>query len=143
MANTNELKLITQYAIEDVSEKVGSRLFTQDLPIGISGRKKSFDGVSNDGSIVVQIINNSGYTSGGKKPIAKIKMVYSDCYFMTLTKAPRKILAFTNEEFFNLFKKDSQEFIPEYELIYVDLPQELKDVAQRVTKSASNEMTKS
>jgi hypothetical protein len=72
---------------------------------------------------VAQVINHSGYTSGGKKPCAKIRMVYADCYFMNLTKAARKILAFTNSEFF-------------------DIPYELKEKAQRVTSMASKEMTK-
>lgn len=143
MANTNDLKMITQYALDIVSNKVGLRLFTRNIPIGISGRQKSYDGVSNDGSIVVQIINNSGYTSGGKKPSAKIRIVYADCYFMNLTKATRKILAFTNEQFYNIFKKDSQEFIPGFELLYIDLPQDLKDIAQQVVSTASIEMTKS
>ena len=69
-------------------------------------------------------------------------MVFSDCYFMNLTKAARKILAFTNREFYDIFKKDSDEFLPGFELIYIDLPYELKEIAQRVTSMASREMTK-
>lgn len=141
MANTSELKAITQYALDAVSNIVGVRLVPRKLPVSDS-REKAFSGVSSDGTILVQIINNSGYTSGGNVPNAKFRMVYADCYFMNMTSAKKKILAFTNEEFYKLFKDKSDGFLPDFDVIHIDLPEELKQIAQRVTREASLEMTK-
>ncbi len=142
MANTSDLKMITQFALEDVSKKIGTTLRKKKIALGEHHRIKSFSGISDDGSILIKVINQSGYTSGGKRPVGKIRSVYSDCYFMSLSKAKQKILVFTNEEFYKIFCSDSQGLLPGFELYLVTLPQELKEIAQRVTGEASKEMTK-
>ncbi len=142
MANTNDLKEITEYVISYISSELGITLKTRQIPIGSQGRLKEFDGVSIDGSVVVQVINHGGYTSGGKLPSAKIKNTYADCYFLSLANAKNKILAISNEEFFNIFESKSQGFLEDIKLIYVKLPKELKDKANMVLKSASSEMSK-
>ena len=142
MADTNDLKKITEYAIRRISDDLSVTLITRKIPVGSQGRLKEFDGVSADSSVVVQIINHGGYTSGGKLPSAKIKNTYADCYFLNLTHAKRKILAITNQEFFSIFKDKSQGFLNDIEVLFIDLSDELKEMAKKVIKSASEEMAK-
>lgn len=140
MANTSALKEITEFAVSKLSSEMGVTLKPRQIPIGKSGRLKEFDGASADSSIVVQVINHGGYTSGGKLPSAKIKNTYADCYFLSMTTSKRKILAITSKEFFNIFKVKSEGYLQDIELTYIDLPQELKEKAATVLQSASEEM---
>lgn len=142
MANTNALKKITEYVIINLSEPLCKKLKPGKVLAGTKGKLKEFDGVSDDCSIVVEVINHGGYTSGGKLPTAKIKNTFSDCYFLSLTKAEKKILAFTNKEFYLIFKEKSDGYIEDIELRYVELPDEYRKIADSVLNSASDEMTR-
>jgi len=145
MANTKDLKIITDFAIKQLSNELRHKLTSKKVLIGISSdgtsRFKKFDGVSDDGEIVVALANNSGYTSGGKKPTGKIRSVFALCYFLSLTQAKRKILILTDSEFYNIFQKESDGLLNGIELRYVDLPHELKEIAKRVKDNASREMS--
>lgn len=142
MANTKELEKITEYAVKKAGESLGIDLKTKNVLVGKEGKEKKFDGVSDDGNIVVKVINHGGYTSGGKLPSAKIKITYSDCYFLNLTGAKRRILAFTDKEFYMIFDEKSKGFLGGNELMYIELTDELKATAKKVMKVASDEMTK-
>lgn len=142
MADTHDLKEITKFAIEVVSKRLNIILKSKEVPVGSQGKVKKFDGASNDNDVVVNVINNSGYTSSGKLPSAKIRSTYADCYFLNLTNAKIKILAITNEEFFNIFNKNSKGLLEGIELMYIELPDNLKEIASNVAKIASMEMTK-
>lgn len=141
MANTTALKKVSVYVIDQIALKLGINLVNESVRIGSKGKQKSFDGVSDNGNIIVKVINHSGKTSGGKKPVSKIKSTYSDCFFMNLSQAERKILVFTDKEFYNIFIADSDGLIEEFELMYVELPAEYRKIVNAVTKEASREMS--
>lgn len=141
MANTSELKKITEYAVNVVANDLKVTLIPGQFNLGIYGAKKRFDGISLDRDIVVKIINHSGYTSGGKLPVGKIKSTFADCYFLSLTKANMKILALTNKEYFYIFQKESYGLLNDIVLKYIELPDDLMKIAQEVARTASAEMS--
>jgi len=142
MANTTELVKIKEYVISDLSKTLGLELKKKRLKLGTGNKIKQFDGVSYYSDVVIQVVNHSGLTSGGRKPSAKIKNTFGDLYFLNLTNATRKILVITDEEFYNIFKEDSNGLLGDIELLYFELPKELKEIHKKVTKEASKEMTK-
>ena len=142
MADTSALKEVSEYAISQVALKLDASLTKKSVVIGTANKLKAFDGVSKDADIVVKILNHSGFTSGGNKPSAKIRSTFADCYFLNLTKARHKILAFTNYEFYKIFSDESGSLLDGIELMFVELPDHYKAIANRVTEQASEEMTK-
>jgi hypothetical protein len=141
MANTSALKLITEYAIHEVSKDLAVELITEKVPIGNQGITKKYDGVSHNRDVIVKVINHSGYTSGGKLPVGKIRNTFAECYFLTLTNAKTKILAITNADFFEIFKSSSKGLLGDIKLVYIDLPNYLKEIAREVSHDASVEMS--
>ena len=57
-----------------------------------------FDAVSDYDSIVAAIKGHSYMTSGGKLPSGKFDSLYRELYFLSLVKADKKLLVFTNED---------------------------------------------
>ena len=104
-------------------------------------RTKVFDGVSKDGEVIVTVANNSGLTSGGKKPTGKLRSVFTTCYFLMLTQAKRRILVLTDKEFYDIFERDSDGLLKGIELVYVALPSEIEEIKRSVTIKASEEMS--
>ncbi len=58
---------------------------------------------------------------------------------MNLTNARRKILAFTNEEFFRIIEEKTKGFLDGFELMYIELTEDLKELSKSVSDSASKE----
>jgi len=145
MADTTSLKKINKYVIEQLSDKLNKPLLPNKVKIGISSdgtvRTRLFDGVSKEQEVIVSICNHGGLTSDGKKPVGKIRNVFSNCYFLNLTLTRRKILVVTDEEFYTIFKKESDGLLNDIELIYIPLPDELKIIAREVQREASTEMS--
>ncbi|WP_310602877.1 hypothetical protein [Anaerosporobacter sp.] len=141
MANTSALKKVSVYVINQIALKLDINLANKSVQIGTKGKRKAFDGVSDNGKIIVKVINHSGKTSGGKKPNGKIKNTYSDCFFMNLTQAEQKILVFTNKEFYDIFIADCDGLMEDFELMYIQLPEEYSQIVEEVTKEASKEMS--
>ncbi|MEA5058470.1 MAG: hypothetical protein VB049_00300 [Candidatus Pelethousia sp.] len=141
MANTSALKAVTNFAIQEVAKDLKIELAPQKIYIGNEGVTKKFDGVSLNKDIIVKVINHSGYTSGNKLPTGKIRNTFADCYFLSLTKANSKILAVTNQEFYKIFNAQSKGLLGEIQLKYIELPDELKEIARKVSQDASREMS--
>ena len=142
MANTfNLVKDVYPYVLKSVSEEIGTPLYKLKIEIGDIGYNKLFDGVSKDKKTVLSISTSSGYSKTGKVPVGKINKVYLYCYMMNLTKADRKIIAFTNEEFHKIISKEKEKgLMPGIELLYIELTDELKQVVDVVSRAASDEM---
>ena len=141
MANTLSLvKDVYPSVLKEASRIIGTDLTSRKLKIGDPLRSKKFDGVSSDGKIVAFISTSSGYSKTGKLPTGKINKIYLYCFMMNLTKAERKILLFTNEEFFRIISKETEGFLNGFELLHLMLPPELQKITDKVTKEASNEM---
>jgi hypothetical protein len=143
VANTNELKKVSEAVIKIASKKLCEPLQKRTIQIG-NQKFKMFDGVSTDESVVAKVINHSGLTSGNNKPSAKIRNTFAECYFLSLTKAKIKYLIMTDHEFYNIFKDESNGLLEvnNIKLIFVELPEEYRAIASQVTKQASDEMKK-
>jgi hypothetical protein len=142
MANTAELtKKIYPYVLKEVSRRIGICLTEKRIKIGSPKREKKFDGVSEDENIVVSISTSSGYSKSGKLPVGKINAIYMCCYMMNLTSAKRKILAFTNEEFYRIIQEKTKGYLFHFELLYVELTEDLKELSKSVNDIASKEMS--
>ncbi len=142
MANTSSLsKVIYPYVIEQLNRKLGLNLAEEKQKIGNPGKSKKFDGVSQDGKTIVTIFTSVGFTRSGKTPVGKLNSLYANCYMLNLTKAERKILAFTSEEFMNIVNDKCSNFLEGFELMYVPLTEGLRVLSEQVSKAASDELT--
>lgn len=142
MADTSALKEVSEYVVNQVAQILNVNLSKKQVFIGSKKKVKTFDGVSKNAEIVVKVQHHSGNTSGGNKPTAKIRNTFADCYFLSLANAERKILVFTNQEYYEIFKNESDGLLEGIELLLIELPNKYKMVAERVSKQASEEMTK-
>ena len=141
MANTSILtKYIYPYALKEVSRNIGIQLVEKKLLIGNPVKEKKFDGVSSDIKTILSIFTSSGLSASGKNPVGKINALYACCFLMNQTEAQRKILAFTNEEFMSIILNKSKPFLDGFELMYIPLTEELRQMNDAVSKNASNEM---
>lgn len=141
MADTSKLNKVTKYVLEKLSNEFGKELTKQKIRIGNSNLYKEFSGVSKNKDIIVLICHHSGKTKGGNLPSAKLDSLFSKCYFMEKTEANKKIIYFTNKEFYEIFNKKSLGIISGIELKVFDyLPYEYKTILDKVIKDASEEM---
>lgn len=141
MANTSVLtKMVYPYVLRKVNEKMKLTLNVDKVYIGYPAKDKKFDGVSVDRKTVLSIFTSNGYSKSGKLPVGKINALYAACYMMNLTGAERKILAFTSEEFLNIILHKCKPFLQGFELVYIPLSDELKELCESVSRSASEEM---
>jgi hypothetical protein len=141
MANTSILtRYIYPYVLKEVSNKLEVQLIEKKLCIGNPRKEKKFDGVSYDNKTILSIFTSSGLSVSGKNPTGKINALYACCFLMNQTGAQRKILAFTNEDFMNIILNKSISFLDGFELMYIPLTEELRQMNEAVSKNASNEM---
>lgn len=142
MADTSKLNEVTDYILEVLSNEFKTKLIKKKVRVGEKGVLKKFSGVSIDAEILIHICHHSGRTKSGNIPVGKKNGLYSKCYFMEKTKAKEKYIYFTNKEFYEIFKKDSDGIINDnIKLIYFEnLPIKYQDILFNVIKKASDEM---
>lgn len=141
MADTSKLNEVTNYILSELGKKMETRFIQKKVKVGSKGAERKFSGVSDDSKIIVQICHHSGRTKGGALPGGKINGLYAKCYLMEKAKAEKKYIYFTNEEFYEIFAKDSNGIIDGIELKpYEDLPVKYQEILTDVLKGASDEM---
>jgi hypothetical protein len=102
-----------------------------------------FDEVSEDGTIVAAIKGHSYKTSGGKPPSGKYASLYQERYFLSLIKAHKKLLIFTNEDMYTAFLNKSRGMVADgIELVFCQLPEEMQRKVQKISEKASKEMSR-
>jgi hypothetical protein len=107
-----------------------------------TGGYRTFNGVAADGLTVASITNSSGATSGGKRPVGKIRGAVAELYFLQLVEAPRRMLVVTNPEFC-VYLTDYLEgaLASGLSIHQVQLPPEMQAEVANVNRTASEEMT--
>lgn len=144
VANTHLIKaLVEPYVREELGREYRDRFEPRFLPLPAGGQHE-FDAVSSTSEVVAAIKSNSGLTSGGKRPQAKILSCYAELYYLAQIDAPRRLLVLTNPEFFEIFERDSQgRLVPGLELKLVTLSEEMQRQVDEVSRAASQEMAAS
>ena len=141
MANTAAL----QEAIDWVRGELGRRhdtTFTKS-PVRLrTGGLHTFNAVARDRSVVATVTNHSGATSGGKKPVGKVKSATADLYWLSLVDAPVRLLVVTNRGFLRIIESELHGALAEgLSIVHIDLPAELASAVAKVSKAASEEMS--
>ncbi|MBI5875576.1 MAG: hypothetical protein HZB81_07020 [Deltaproteobacteria bacterium] len=110
---------------EFLEKEFGKPFSKQKVVIG-KGKKKEFDLVSNDGKIVVEVkdfkFDNETTGKSGYSSTRKHRLISACCY-LAKVHAEKKMLALTNQEICEQFKKDMdmEQLHPEIEIIYVPM----------------------
>lgn len=108
-----------------------------------SGGFFDFDGVSEDGKIVVTISTSAGMTAGGKKGSGKLMKIRSDMYFLLLARCERRIVVLTQKCMLDVCMKerDGGRVAAGIEFALAPLPAELSQRLSDARGKASNEVS--
>lgn len=149
MADTTLLKSkIEPHVRSWLASKFGKPFRAEFLPLtgakGTEGKlaKHEFDAVSEDRKIVCGIKTASWTTSGGKRGAGKIQGAYAELYFLNLVDAEQKYLLLTDPEFYEKLREDSRgKLASGIELLYCELPDDLKREVEKIRATARSEFT--
>ncbi len=140
MANTSALQEAFDW-VRDELERLHGRAFLKTQVRLRTGGKRSFNAVSVDGTIVATVMNSSGLTSGGKKPVGKIRGAVAELYFLSLVDAPKRVLIITDPDFCAIVTNELAGAVANgLEIQNIALPDSLKVRVSAVTGAASAEM---
>lgn len=142
MASTSALQEAIEWVRGELAREVGVS-FSKDLVGLTTGGSRRFNAVAADRSVVATVMNSSGATSGGKKPVGKIRGAIAELYYLSLIDAPQRQLIVTNAEFHDyLLHELDGALAPGILVRHVALPPELAERVAGVTADASQEMTR-
>jgi hypothetical protein len=111
-----------KYVREALSRCFGVRLEEREVPLRSLNESYRFDLVSPDGSIVGEIKTYVYSQPSGRKPYAKIAHASEACLFLMHAEgAGKRLLVFTDREFYENYKKGRQGRIAELNGIEITL----------------------
>jgi hypothetical protein len=141
MANTSDLQAAIDWTRSELGRLRGQPFSKKTVRLS-SGASHTFNAVSSDNSVVATISNASGLTSGGKRPVGKIRGAVADLYWLSLVDAPTRQLILTNGQFFEIFRQEMDGALaPGVNIMHIPLPDDLATRVAAVTTAASHEMT--
>jgi hypothetical protein len=126
----------------------GRRFKKLELEIGVkrdgSPAFHEFDAVSEDGRVVASVSCAAGRTSGDRAPTGQSRYAYKEVYFLSRTKASKKILVLADELLFSVFTKESDGKLPEgVGLMHVRVPDRIWNRVLAARTRARAEVTPS
>src|SRR5689334_14604838 len=98
MANTTALQEAFEWVRGQLSAEYGQEFAKRLVPLRTGG-SHTFNAVAHNRSVVATVMNSSGATSGGKKPVGKIRGGLAELYYLSLVDAPVRLLILTDKEF--------------------------------------------
>lgn len=141
MADTSALQRAFDWVRGELATEVSAPVVKGPVPL-TTGAVRTFNAVSANGHLVAQIVNSSGPTSGGKRPVGKIQSALAHLYLLSLVDAPDRRLVLTDPEFHRLVVKETDGALaPGLQLQVLELPPPLKVEVAEVTQGASKEMS--
>jgi hypothetical protein len=141
MADTAGMQQAIAYVREELSRELGSDVDKRRVKLR-SGGSRTFNAVSSDHQMIATITNMSGLTSGGKKPVGKLKNAISELYYLSLVDAPHRVLIVTSPDFFELITGEMSGAIADgLEIRHVPLPPALVAEISAVSARASREFS--
>lgn len=101
-----------------------------------------FNAVSTNGKIVANISTAQAHTYRGSTGSAKKSKLRADCLMLHLAVAEKKLMILTEKSMYKLANKEQEEGrLPlDIEILYVELPDELKHELSYAQEKASREM---
>jgi len=142
MANTAALQEAIEWVRSQLASEIGLSVERREVAL-TTGRHRRFNAVSADGRMVAMVMNSSGATSGGKKPVGKIRGALAELYYLSLVDAPTRLLVVTNPGFHLYLQRELEGALaPGIEVRYVPLPADLAGRVAGVTSEASDEMSR-
>jgi hypothetical protein len=145
MANTIFLKeTVERHVRAWLDGKFGQSFSPVFLPLTrIQGQPNTheFDAVSGDRRIVCSIKTASWKTGSGKRGSGKIQGAYAEIYFLDHVDAQQKYLVLTDAEFYENLKRNLQgRLSPGIDLLYCELPENLKTEVDRIRITSRREL---
>ena len=144
MANTKAQVKAEQWIVTEYLPMQFNQQFEGKL-IDLTWRGKfKFDAVSDDGKIIASISTSAAKTAKGKQGSGKFHKIHSDTlYLLHASSATKRLLIFTEKDMQEHFirEKGSGRFPPGVDLIYVELPDSLKNQVKIARLLASQEVT--
>lgn len=105
-----------------------------------TGGQHIFNAVAIDGSVVATIMNSSGPTSGGKKPVGKLRGALAELYMLSLVDAPTRTVITTNPSFRDLLERETSGALASgLSLKHVGLPFDLAEAVTAVHSERRDE----
>lgn len=142
MANTSYYKTHVEPFVREELERRHGLVFTSRTLTLTTGGTHEFDAVSSDGSVVASIKSLSGKTSGGKRPAAKYSTCLAELYFLSLVKAPRRVLVLTTPDWYAMFMRYMENRLdPRLKIELIRLPDDIQAEVDRVRALASGEVS--
>jgi len=115
MANTTEIKKQIKEVVNKLSSEYGVNLHERDIVP--NGRK--YNGVAYDNSICLFVCNNKlqeGIIKAGQR-----SAIFEKCYWLSLSDCDKKLLVFTNKEFYYKFIEEYSDYLKGIELrLYIN-----------------------
>jgi hypothetical protein len=142
VADTTFLKgAVERYVRERLATEYGPAFSAEVLPL-VSGGTHEFDAVSADLRVVASIKSASGKTAGGRVPAGKINASIAELYFLSLVRAPVRLLVLTNPEFHKILRdKLKGRLAKGLGLKLIELPPEMSAKVRQVRGTASKEVS--
>ncbi len=147
MADTSIFLLAEKWVREVGLPRLFNQRFKKELlPIGWksdgSTAKHEFDAVSQDQTIVASVKASSGRTHGGRNPAGKISTANAELLFLSLVRAPRRILVLTDPHFFAIFRKQSDGKVPPgVQVLRIQLPLRILNRLRKAERRTSSEVS--
>jgi hypothetical protein len=140
MANTSALQEAFRWVRGELGQLHGVAFEKREVRLR-TGASRSFNAVAEDGSIIATVTNSSGLTSGGKKPVGKIRGAIAELYFLSLADAPKRLLIATDPDFFAILRNELAGALADgLQISQLALPVGLAASVHEVTAAASTEM---
>ena len=142
MANTTQIKnLIEPHVRKWLATKFPGHQFTEKSVRLIWGKDHKFDAVSEDGTIIAEILSNGATTRSGNENTGGVRKAEGDLLrFFGIDKHTTKVMVFTDINFLNLISRRTAGLgIERIELFHCQLPSSLDSKLQDIRNSASEE----
>ncbi len=144
MANTNAQVEAEKWIRENELPRIYGQIFRQrNLWLKSKGEFK-FDAVSDDNKIVAVISTSSAVTMNRKAGTGKLLKIRADAYwFLMLAEKPERcVFVFTESSMIDLINEERKKgrFSEEFEVIKVELPNEIADRVYESRRVASDEV---
>lgn len=123
------------------SSRDATRPPSRSRPFGCEPEELTCSTLSLLTDVLATITNHSALTSGGKKPVGKIKSAIADLYWLSVVDAPVRFLVLTNRDVLSMLEAELKGALVEhFSPVHIALPDERAKSVAGVSRAASEEM---